>query len=259
MGAVTKPAGHPDRPADAALEGLDPEQRQVATTLEGPVCVLAGAGTGKTRAVTHRIAYGVRTGTYEAPGVLAVTFTTRAAAEMRSRLARLGVGGVSTRTFHSAALAQVRHLWPRLYGTPFPPVLDDPGTLLVDLVADAGLGCSERDAAAEISWAKVSNVAPDTYVEVARAEGRRLSGATPEQAAALYAAYVDALRRAGRVDLEDVLLAAVGVLSSQPPTCSGEGPWVGRRPSRNRRGGAGSSSTSSAPTRCSTCRSGPGS
>jgi DNA helicase-2/ATP-dependent DNA helicase PcrA len=215
MGAVTQPPGPPGPSADAVLEGLDPEQQEVATALEGPVCVLAGAGTGKTRAVTHRIAYGVRTGAYEPSGVLAVTFTTRAAAEMRSRLARLGVGGVSTRTFHSAALAQVRHLWPRLYGTSFPAVLDDPGTLLADLVAEAGLGCSERDAATEIAWAKVSNVAPDGYVDAARSEGRRLSGASPEQAAALYASYVDALRRAGRVDLEDVLLAAVGVLSSQ--------------------------------------------
>lgn len=215
MGPVTQPRGRPAPSADAVLEGLDPEQREVATTLEGPVCVLAGAGTGKTRAVTHRIAYGVRTGAYEPSGVLAVTFTTRAAAEMRSRLARLGVSGVSTRTFHSAALAQVRHLWPRLYGVPFPAVLDDPSTLLADLVAEAGLGCSERDAAAEITWAKVSNVPPDGYVDAARSEGRRLPGASPDQAAALYAAYADALRRADRVDLEDVLLAAVGVLSSQ--------------------------------------------
>jgi DNA helicase-2/ATP-dependent DNA helicase PcrA len=196
------------------LADLDPDQRRVAQALLGPVCVLAGAGTGKTRAITHRIAYGVRTGTYDPQHLLAVTFTTRAAAEMRTRLARLGVRGVTARTFHSAALAQVRHLWPRLYGTPFPPVLDDPSGLLRDLAGAGGVGASDHDLAAEIGWAKASNVAPDQYVE--RAAGRRVSGATPEQVAGLYLAYTDALQRAERVDLDDVLLATVGVLQTQP-------------------------------------------
>ena len=88
--------------ADDLLAALDPEQRAVATALTGPVCVLAGAGTGKTRAITHRIAYGVRTGQYRPAGVLAVTFTARAAGEMRLRLRALGAGGVQARTFHSA-------------------------------------------------------------------------------------------------------------------------------------------------------------
>jgi DNA helicase II / ATP-dependent DNA helicase PcrA len=205
-----------DGDAEAVLDGLDPQQRAVATALRGPVCVLAGAGTGKTRALTHRIAYGVQTGTYDPGSVLAVAFTTRAAAEMRVRLSRLGVRGVATRTFHSAALAQVRHFWPRLYGTSFPSVLDDPAPLLRDLVAEAGVRCDERDLAVEISWAKVSNVDPEQYPDLAAAHGRRLPGATPDQVAALYAGYMRALARAERVDLEDVLLAAVGVLRSQP-------------------------------------------
>src|SRR5699024_4705892 len=86
--------------ADDLLEALDPEQRAVATALHGPVVVMAGAGTGKTRAITHRIAYGVRTGTFDPVRVLAVTFTQRAAGEMRGRLAQLGVQGVQARTFH---------------------------------------------------------------------------------------------------------------------------------------------------------------
>ncbi len=203
-------AGSPEE----VLASLDPEQRAVAQTLRGPVCVLAGAGTGKTRALTHRIAYGVRTGTYDPREVLAVTFTTRAAAEMRGRLARLGVHGVSARTFHSAALAQARYFWPRLYGSLFPAVLDDPAPLLRDLAAAAGLAAGERDLAVEVAWAKVGNVPPHAYVE--RSVGRRVPGATPEQVAAVYEGYVRALARADRVDLEDVLLAAVGVLSSQP-------------------------------------------
>ena len=94
---------------DAVLEALDPEQREVATSLGGPVCVLAGAGTGKTRAITHRIAYGVLAGVYVPQQVLAVTFTARAAGEMRSRLRDLGVPGVQARTFHAAALRQLHY------------------------------------------------------------------------------------------------------------------------------------------------------
>ena len=75
---------------DALLDALDPEQREVAMALRGPVRVLAGAGTGKTRAITHRIAYGVSTGVYVPQQVLAVTFTVRAAGEMRQRLRALG-------------------------------------------------------------------------------------------------------------------------------------------------------------------------
>jgi DNA helicase-2/ATP-dependent DNA helicase PcrA len=211
----TSPSGDPGG-AELLLADLDPEQREVVTAVHGPVLVVAGAGTGKTRAVTHRIAYGVRVGAFDASGVLAVTFTTRAAAEMRARLARLGVSGVATRTFHSAALSQVRYLWPRLYGREFADVLDNPDALLADLVAAAGLGVSVRDLATEISWAKVSNVAPQHYQERARQAGRRVSGADPSQVARLYTSYTDALAASDRVDLEDVLLAAVGMLSTQP-------------------------------------------
>ena len=108
---------------DDLLEALDPEQRAVATALHGAVAVMAGAGTGKTRAITHRIAYGVRTGTYDPVRVLAVTFTQRAAGEMRGRLAQLGANGVQARTFHSAALRQARFFWPKVYGGELPPIV----------------------------------------------------------------------------------------------------------------------------------------
>ncbi len=108
--------------ADDLLTGLDPEQREVAQALRGPVSVVAGAGTGKTRAITHRMAYGVATGVYKPTEVLAVTFTTRAAGEMRTRLRQLGADGVQARTFHSAALRQARYFWPQVYGGEFPEV-----------------------------------------------------------------------------------------------------------------------------------------
>src|SRR3712207_4587977 len=108
--AAPHAAARPGRPsADELLEGLDPEQREVATALQGPVRVLAGAGTGKTRAITHRIAYGVASGVYQPTQVLAVTFTTRAAGELRTRLRVLGAEGVQARTFHSAALRQAQN------------------------------------------------------------------------------------------------------------------------------------------------------
>ncbi|MFI5426168.1 UvrD-helicase domain-containing protein [Aeromicrobium sp. UC242_57] len=106
--------------ADDLLTGLDPEQREVALALRGPVSVIAGAGTGKTRAITHRMAYGVATGIYKPTEVLAVTFTTKAANEMRVRLRDLGADGVQARTFHSAALRQARYFWPQVYGGEFP-------------------------------------------------------------------------------------------------------------------------------------------
>ncbi len=108
------------------LDALDPEQREVALAVRGPVCVLAGAGTGKTRAITHRIAYAVHTGAVDPGHVLAVTFTTRAAGELRGRLRRLGAPGlgldrVRARTFHAAALRQLGHFWPAAVGGRPPP------------------------------------------------------------------------------------------------------------------------------------------
>ena len=111
----------PEVSAVQLLDDLDEQQREVAQHQHGALCVLAGAGTGKTRAITYRIAYGVRSGQVNPENVLALTFTQKAAAEMKTRLEGLGVGQVWARTFHSAALAQVRHFWPQVMGGPCPP------------------------------------------------------------------------------------------------------------------------------------------
>ena len=124
-GATGAGAVEPRPPSpDELLAALDAEQRTVARTLLGPVAVLAGAGTGKTRAITHRIAYGVASGVFNPTQVLAVTFTTRAAGELRTRLRELGAQGVQARTFHSAALRQARYFWPKVYGGELPSLLD---------------------------------------------------------------------------------------------------------------------------------------
>ncbi len=202
--------------ADQLLEALDPEQRDVALALQGPVRVLAGAGTGKTRAITHRIAYGVATGVYNPAEVLAVTFTTRAAGEMRTRLRDLGAGGVQARTFHSAALRQARFFWPKVYGGELPVITESKLGLIGNAARRNRLATDQatlRDLASEVEWAKVSNVRPDDYPRVAEARGRSVTGHDPDTVARVFATYEDLKRGQGRMDMEDVLLCAAALLA----------------------------------------------
>lgn len=201
---------------DRILDGLDPEQRRAATALAGPVVVLAGAGTGKTRAMTHRIAYGVATEAFDPHAVLALTFTTRAAGELRERLRGLGVHRVQARTFHSAALRQAQYFWPRAYGTELPPVADNRLGLVADalrrerLHPDTGL---LRDVAGEVSWAKVSNVAPGEYAALAVTRGREVNSLAPDQVGRLLAHYEAVKAARGVIDFDDILLCTAGLLA----------------------------------------------
>ena len=206
----------PGGSAEQLLEALDPEQREVALALRGPVRVLAGAGTGKTRAITHRIAYGVATGVYNPTEVLAVTFTTRAAGEMRTRLRALGAGGVQARTFHSAALRQARYFWPRVYGGELPVLTESKLSMLGNAARRNRVQVDQatlRDLASEVEWAKVSNVRPDDYPAVAAARGRSVSGQDHATVARVFAAYEEVKRSQGRMDMEDVLLCAAALLA----------------------------------------------
>ncbi|WP_341829698.1 ATP-dependent DNA helicase UvrD2 [Streptomyces chitinivorans] len=207
----------PDSP-DAVLEGLDPEQREVATALHGPVCVLAGAGTGKTRAITHRIAYGVRAGVLPPASVLAVTFTNRAAGEMRGRLRQLGAGGVQARTFHSAALRQLQFFWPKAIGGDLPRLLERK----VQLVAEAAARCrirldrnELRDVTGEIEWAKVTQSVPEDY-PAAVAKSSREAPRDPAEISRIYGLYEQLKRERSVIDFEDVLLLMVGILQERP-------------------------------------------
>jgi ATP-dependent DNA helicase UvrD/PcrA len=202
--------------ADQLLEALDPEQRDVAVALHGPVRVLAGAGTGKTRAITHRIAYGVASGVYNPMAVLAVTFTTRAAGEMRTRLRSLGAGGVQARTFHSAALRQARFFWHKVYGGELPVLTESKLGLLGNAARRNRVATDQatlRDLASEVEWAKVSNVRPEDYARVAEARGRSVTGQDPATVARVFATYEDVKRGQGRMDMEDVLLCAAALLA----------------------------------------------
>jgi DNA helicase II / ATP-dependent DNA helicase PcrA len=215
--------------ADAVLAALDPEQRQVALATRGPVCVLAGAGTGKTRAVAHRIAYAVATGVVDPGRVLAVAFTTRAAGELRGRLRLLGSqalpgGGmerVQARTFHATALRQLSHFWPLTVGGPPPRVLDSKAGLVAEAARRVRVQLSApdlRDAAGEIEWAKVTGVRPDDYPQESAKAGRTPPGGAAGAAglSRVYAAYEDLLRERHLVDFESVLELTAAILAEHP-------------------------------------------
>jgi len=205
-------------PIDSLLTTLDDEQRTVAESLHGPICVLAGAGTGKTRAITHRIAYGVATGAFDPSRVMALTFTSRAAAELRNRLRPLGAGAVATRTFHAAALAQLNHFWPQLVGGPAPHILESKGRLLAQAAERCRIRVDQamlRDVAAEVEWRKVSLT--DEAHHHARLESRGAPGRlTVDQYVTLATAYETLKDERRMIDFEDVLLATAGMIEAEP-------------------------------------------
>lgn len=178
--------------------------------------VWAGAGTGKTRAVTYRIAHASAIGAQDPRRGLAVTFTTRAAGEMRERLMRLGVDAMQVRTFHSAALRQLRHFWPRaIGGTPYDIV-----SRTAPLMAEAAASCSiaadpatVRDLIAEVSWAKQVDVDPQGYPSRA---GHRDPPLAASDVARVYAAYDEVKADRHLMDFDDVLLMMVGILGERP-------------------------------------------
>jgi len=222
--------------SETLLAALDPEQREVALATRGAVCVLAGAGTGKTRAITYRIAYASAVGVVNPAHVLALTFTVRAAGELRGRLRQLGghgsggpgSGGLGTglvraSTFHAAALRQLNYFWPRVIGGRPPQLIDSKASLVREAAKRAGVrldgsagggpggGGALADAAAEIEWAKVSQVRPDGYVRAAVAAGRS-PAAGADQLASVYAAYEELRRERHLIDFESVLELTAAIL-----------------------------------------------
>ncbi|WP_043630550.1 ATP-dependent DNA helicase UvrD2 [Nonomuraea candida] len=201
--------------AQDVLTGLDPEQRAVAEAVRGPVCVLAGAGTGKTRAITHRIAYAVRSGVVDAQSVLAVTFTTRAAGELRLRLRALGAPGVQARTFHAAALRQLTYFWPRVIGGAVPSVIESKLPVLGEACRRLGVTADRaklRDLASEVEWAKVTQISPEDYEE-AKEKYHRTPPVKPEEMARVYDAYEQIRRERHLVDFETILELTAAVMT----------------------------------------------
>nr|WP_166780139.1 ATP-dependent helicase [Curtobacterium sp. WW7] len=204
------------------LAALDAEQRTVARTLLGPVAVLAGAGTGKTRAITHRIAYGVATGTYSPNHVLALTFTTRAAGELRSRLRALGAGAVQARTFHAAAMSQLGYFWPDTVGGHAPGLVESKGRVIAHAADTIGLRVDTptlRDLAGEVEWRKVQRLTYDEY-EAAASERTMPRDTSPSRVVDLMRAYERLKDDRRQMDFEDVLLATLGMVESEPRVAS---------------------------------------
>ncbi|WP_353987604.1 ATP-dependent helicase [Ruicaihuangia caeni] len=204
--------------ADDVLRGLDDEQRLAARALLGPVCVLAGAGTGKTRAITHRIAYGVASGVYSPSRVMALTFTNRAAGELRSRLRALGATGVAARTFHSGALAQLNYFWPQFIGGSMPRIIDSKARLLAHAADSVNIRIDTaalRDIAGEIEWRKVRRMPMADYEGVLASRPVSAHLAT-QTVLDLHLAYERLKDERRLMDFEDVLLVTSGLLESEP-------------------------------------------
>ncbi|ALJ19966.1 ATP-dependent helicase [Microbacterium sp. No. 7] len=202
--------------ATGPLAGLDPQQLEAATAVRGPVCVLAGAGTGKTRVVTRRIAHAVETGAFTPQRVMAVTFTTKAAGEMRGRLRALGVDGVAARTFHAAALAQLNYFWPQVAGDTAPAVLSGKVRLLGQVADEARVrvdGATLRDLAARIERRKVTMLSIE---EDAARHPRGLGALDADAVADLQRAYERHKDGRRQLDFEDVLLACAGMIEAEP-------------------------------------------
>lgn len=204
--------------AEQILERLDPQQAAAAESVLGPTVILAGAGTGKTRTVTHRIAYGIARGYYAPNRVLALTYTNRAAGELRDRLRRMGILGVSVKTFHAAALSQLEYFWPQYAGVPAPRVIESKARYIAK--AAEGLGImldtgSMRELAGEIEWRKYSMLSLEQYAEAAKGRGN-VGGLAPAKNVALQNAYEELKAKDQRLDWEDVLVLCLGLLRSEP-------------------------------------------
>ena len=212
----------PSLRAEEILSALDDDQREVALATRGPVCVIAGAGTGKTRAITHRIAYAAAIGTMDPSKVLALTFTGRAAGEMRTRLRLLGVPTVAARTVHSAALKQLIYFWPTVFGGRTPDLMNSKTPFLTEAVNRADLAGeiritsreTMRDIATEIEWAKVSQVAPIDYLDQVNARSMK-PRVKAEHIAAIYVAYESLKKQELAIDFEDVLLLTSAMLEEE--------------------------------------------
>jgi DNA helicase II / ATP-dependent DNA helicase PcrA len=213
----------PDQVLDPArlLDDLNDAQREAVLAVDGPVVILAGAGTGKTRVISRRAAYAIATETVPADQVLVVTFTDKAAGEMVERLQELGLPGVTARTFHAHALSQLRHFWPsRHEGDPMPVLLDSKLPILVPLVRSLPghyRFTPAKDLASEIEWAKSRRLTPGTYEQGLIGP----AGTTPREPpipvdlfVRTFAGYERARTRSGRIDFDDLLVETVDLLET---------------------------------------------
>jgi ATP-dependent DNA helicase UvrD/PcrA len=203
--------------SESVLDGLNPEQRRAAELFRGPVCILAGAGTGKTTTITRRIANQVATGAFAPGAILAVTFTDKAAGEMRGRLAALGADGVQARTFHSAALAQLRHFAPSAVGR----ILPSKAVTLRHIANSLPKPFRFRpagDLATEIEWARNRRITPETYTALLRGHDPPIPA---DLMVRVYERYEEVKRLQGLTDFEDLLELTIRLYDSNVEAARG--------------------------------------
>jgi DNA helicase-2/ATP-dependent DNA helicase PcrA len=202
--------GAPER----LLEDLNEAQREAVTTTSGPLAIIAGAGSGKTRVISRRAAYAIETGVVTTDRILLVTFTDKAATEMVERMAALGHRGVMAKTFHAHALAQLRTFWPAHHGgEPLPSILESPLRLLYPLARRLPGGYAftqAKDLADTIAWAKVRRIPPERW----REDGGDRAPIPAELFARVYADYERAKARSGQIDFDDMLVETVRLLET---------------------------------------------
>ena len=205
----------PRADADRLLDDLNEAQREAVTATSGPLAILAGAGTGKTRVISRRTAYAIATDVVRPDQVLVVTFTDKAAGEMVERLAALGLGGVIARTFHAHALSQLRFFWPSRHdGVPLPDLLDTKVPILIRIARQLPghyRFTPVRDLATEIEWAKSRGIAPGAYEG---AIGTREPPIPVDLMRRVFADYERAKARAGRIDFDDLLAETIALVET---------------------------------------------
>lgn len=204
--------------AEDILNALDEEQREAAQSLLGPTVILAGAGTGKTRTITHRIAYGILRGDFSENRVMALTYTNRAAGELRARLRGLGVHSVNAKTFHAAALSQLEYFWRDFFGIEAPRVIDSKSRTIGQAAESLKIRLDAntiRDIASEIEWRKYSMLSLEQYLDQL-ATRPVIQGLAPIRSYEIQMAYEDLKVKAKQIDWEDVLLLCTGMLKSEP-------------------------------------------
>lgn len=194
----------------ALLAGLDAQQREAAEALRGPVCIIASAGSGKTRTISHRIALGIERGYFAANRVLALSYTNRAASSLRLRLRQLGAGEVAVRTFHSAALAQIQFFWPQLTDSQAPRLLASKFELVAEATKIAGSKIAPASIINELEWQKYTLTSDEQYQ---LAQGRSIESG---EYLAVRSIYEQLKLDRMLLDWEDVLLVALGMVHAEP-------------------------------------------
>jgi len=199
--------------SDNLLLGLDESQLHAVTVEASPLAIIAGAGSGKTRVLTRRIAWRAMKGKEDPRRVLALTFTRKAAGELRSRLSRLGLRDqIAAGTFHSVAYSQLRIYW-QDRGIKEPTLLTNKISFVTNLLPRDKRSTDTLDIVTEIEWAKARRISPETYFSEAEKHGR-----TPplglQEVSNIFKSYEELKAERNFLDFDDLLSDCAKIIRS---------------------------------------------